>query len=53
MGESDSLGVIPQFAEELFERIQTESDKNVSIDWSKGGGMRATCTITSYSVHVL
>ena len=31
MGESDSPGVIPQFAEELFERIEMQTERNVSL----------------------
>ena len=30
MGEADSPGVIPQFAEELFERITMNTDADVS-----------------------
>ena len=30
MGESSDPGVIPQFSEELFERIDAKSDKDVS-----------------------
>ncbi len=30
MGENDSPGIIPQFADELFERIKSQTNEDVS-----------------------
>ena len=46
MGETNALGVIPQFARELYERIEGTTDTEVSVCVSSSYLCLITCIIT-------